>query len=254
MYVALHRDNALTASAKLGTLSLFGILSAGESASSAAWANITEALAATNTATGVALATAIGLAVAAFGGPVGLIVGTAYAFLGAYWSVVEKAEEKLANDPPDSAYTQVFEYTTAPELGFALNLGETNDAYFTSGFVSMVPLLESLEGQLKSLERAQGALLAGDDAMAAMQFGLAEKFAADYYRFAPAAGEWFVSLEPFLRSNGADDIAGIDEIYELANATALGLGVTQVPEPGTLLLLSGGLLGFGLMRRRRSTA
>lgn len=66
------------------------------------------------------------------------------------------------------------------------------------------------------------------------------------YLVSPAAGSGSWNCENLRTPNGRNTPA-------ISHFSGVGT-VTDVPEPGTLLLLGSGLLGIGLMRRKRHTA
>lgn len=73
-------------------------------------------------------------------------------------------------------------------------------------------------------------------------------FDAFLYENTPSIQYGVIDLEDFYRLAGAK-VKDID-IFRVSHVAT----TSQVPEPGTLLLLGSGLLGLGLMRRRKTDA
>lgn len=252
--VAMHRDNALRAQARLATLSLFGTLSGAGSINDAVHSFLGSAIQDIpgnkwGTIFSVMFTTVFAGLV---GGPLGLGVATAYALMTAYYEAIRVVETKLANDPPDPNFNEIYQYSNAM-FPSALGLGNHVDKYFQNGFSALTRHIECLQGQLTSNERAQGALQAGATAAVLAQSAARDRFVADCVQHAQAAGEWIGSLPDFLSSNGLDTgIPNIALAYGVFDETAAQLA--PIPEPGTisLFLISAGALGVAWRRAHRT--
>ena len=250
--VAMHRARALQAEASLTTLSLFGTLSGAGSISDAVHSLLASAIESTGTRWGTVISVILGTVGAGLvGGPLGLAVGSTYALMTAYYEAIRVVETKLANDPPDPNFNEVYQYSNA---AFSLALGSGNhvDSYFQGGFAALIRHIECRQGELTSNERAQGALQAGATAAVLAQSAARDRFAADCVQHAQSAGAFIGSLPDFLSSNGLDSgIPNIALAYGVFDETAAQLA--PIPEPGTisLFLISAGALGVAWRRAHR---
>lgn len=255
---ARHADAAATANAKLATLDLFSSLSSlgGKDMAEAvvnflaSWTGSSD----TSWAQGVAIVTGI-LAAGLFGGPLGLGVATTYALMGAYYANVASIEQRLANDPPDPNFTEVFGYSeaTLPSLGID-PVAQTYLENLTDGLGAS---LQSRQGYLTAIERAQGSYLAGDSASLDLQLAAYKTFKQDMSAFDFQLAGVLRQAPIAFEAGGLLPEAGA--ILPIMLDTANQLSVqTAVPEPATWAMM---LLGFGLVggamrstnRRQKST-
>jgi hypothetical protein len=254
-YVANHKSRADIAKAKGATLSGFGLISAGDTLTNSFLSFIATGLEDSENSVATVISVALAIGVGFFAGPLGVAVAAAYSLLSAFYAVQEQAELKLANDPPDSNYTQIYVPET-PMFDFDLGLGDELNAFFRSGATELANLTISLDGELKSLERAQGALLAGDDAAAAAQFSAALSYRDQYDALILSAGQWMGSIESTITNGGYDSHLPLrDEFYGITNSMARDYGAEPlpVPEPSTIFLFGFGMIGVLAARNNGSS-
>lgn len=248
---ALHKDNALRAEAQLATLDLFSHLT-GLGAAKNAILNLLGARMAENKKNqwaqvlSPAVPLFIGIATGTLATPVaavGLAVGTTYSLMSVYISGVQALENRLANDPPDF-FSDLYTYSST-EDSIRLGIGAEADAYFNHGLKLIASLLEAKQGQLTSLERAQGAWLRGDTKVLEAQLSALSSFAADNRTFAALASHWFDELPTYLSARNLDvGIAGIDKLYSAASLVSTDLSIqsiSAVPELSAWITLIPGL-------------
>ena len=255
---AMHLSRAYDAELSLARLSLFNQLSGfSQTVGQAVGTTLGLAADAQNNPVGTVLSVIIGLAVGATAGLPGLASASIYALATVYYTAVQATETRLANDPPRSDYQTVAQYSSDP-IYVNSGLGPSDDAYLEKGALLIRALLEGRQGELDSLERAEGALAAGDYAAMNRQADAMVVFQNDYTSQANALGNWFGTVTPFLKEHGADQIAGSDVLYSTYGTTSAQLTgqVAAVPEPATwmMMLLGFGAIGWGARRRRVPTA
>jgi len=278
-FIALHQQLADASAAQYAYNNIFvhanGALSGGNWASVvAAGANYLSAQLdpktqtfATLFVTGIGLVVLPAIVLAVGGGgiaatTVGLISISAAGYLslmGGFFAETEIQQRRLAADPPDSNYTQIYQPGPAA-AAFDLGLGADVNSNFNNGVDLLTALLDSQQGELTSIEREQGALLAGDTADALAQTQAAQNFALEYETESLAAGNWFgdlpALLDPYLFEGGFSNIDLFDQSVDQAAADFENpptLATVDVPEAGSIWFLVAGLLclgGMALLRRR----
>jgi len=203
---------------------------------------LTQVLGSNDTRWATVVLTTVSIMVAALiGGGPGLLLAAAVALMSAYLSVGQYTAEKLANDPPDMGYEEVYSYSTEP-IEFDLGLGGGVNDFYAEGAGYLVSVLEAQQGQLASMERAEGAFLQGDMQALAMQMLALDGFYDDYGLYSSLFGDWLTRLPSFLISNGVEvldpDLLALASISKRTSAT-LDPG-HSVPEPSTLMLVNVG--------------
>lgn len=177
---------------------------------------------------GATIGIALTLGIASRGGLISLTAATAIAFATTYYTAKIAIAQQQLNDPPDPNYSELFTYSGATLPAIA-GLSASDQQYFSTGFAQITQMLEALQGNMVSTERAWGAFAAGDVANADKQLAAAAAFAADYTRLAPLAGAWFASVPTYVSSQGADaGIADVTQIYTALETTAQELGAAPL--------------------------
>ncbi|MBB5715863.1 PEP-CTERM sorting domain-containing protein [Sphingomonas aerophila] len=249
--VARHRQRANDAKLSLATLDLFNALSGfGASIKEAAGSLVGQWIGSKNNSAGDLLSTLVGLGLGvASGSPVGFAIASTYALMTTYYQVVVATETRLANDPPDPNYQEVYAYTNSSS-NVVTGLGSGQDMFLNAGITDIARLLEAKRGQLASLERGQAALLAGDFTALQLQSDALDKFTADELRLRTPAGEFISQLPGFLDANGGTG-PGSGELKVAFAETGDQLITAPVPEPSTYLMMGFGLLAAGAVARRK---
>jgi hypothetical protein len=171
----------------------------------------------------------------------------------AYYTVTQAVETKLANDPPDSNYSEIYQYSDAP---FTLDLGagDAANASFQSGLSALARLTEDRQGELTSMERAEGALAAGDLSALSAQTDALDSFSTDYSLYVPTAAAWIGNLPYYLSANGFDTgVSNIGLADSVFIDTAAQMAPSDVPEPGTAWIASVFLVIGGYIHHKRRT-
>jgi hypothetical protein len=251
--VAKHQRAAADAQLSLNTLSLFNYLSSFGTAFSPVIGNIVGSVVSeVNPRVGPLLSTLIGLGVGFAGGPATAAVATAYALTNTYYQVKLAVETKLANDPPDPNYNQVYDpFGDIPVV--TSGYGAAFDAFLNTGLQEITAIIGSEKAQLTALERGEAALADGDLDALTMQGDALTTYQAAEQNSLLGTAAWFESINGFLNANGSQTLVNVDELSSVYNETGQQLRL-QIPEPSTWVLM---ILGFGatiVMTYRRQRA
>ena len=151
--------------------------------------------------------------------PPALIVSSYLEVQALMFEELAKESQKLANDPPDPQYNELYEsQVETPEIDWGMS-GAAN-TLMNEVHSRLVRLYQSERGYLVSLERFQGAIQANDQEWRERQYQAMQRFALDSENLRDEVADLLDSLPAVFQSEGISDVpfdaaeleANLDEI------------------------------------------